>query len=154
MSKLGRSVRLPREPTLAESVAIRDAVGGPLAEVGANVTRLAGGALEFHVPAPWKTGRLNPLFAVTVGELDVAAGAGAQRRIRYSLSFLRLRLYAAAAFVVVGVVGLQWARQTLLLAAGAIWLIAFLAPWAIANRRFRRFVVAAAGTVMRAHHPQ
>ena len=148
MTVFGRSVRLPREPTVAESVAIRDAVAQALVDLGARVTRTATRGLEFHMPAPWKTGRLNPLFAVTGGELDVSAGAGAQRRIRYTLSFLRLRIYGAVSIIGVGVVGLHWRRETLLLGLGIAWLIVFLAPWTIATRRFRTFVVRSAGLVM------
>jgi hypothetical protein len=100
------------------------------------------------MPAPWKTGRLNPLFAVTGGELDVSAGAGAERRIRYSLSFLRLRIYGAVSIIGVGAVGLQWRREALLLGLGIAWLVVFFAPWSIATRRFRIFVVRSASVVM------
>ena len=150
MRELERSVGLPREPTLAEGVAIRNAVASALVNLGADVTRVSGGALEFHMPAPWKTGRLNPLFAVTSGRLDVSAGAGAQRRVRYSLSFLRLHFYAAAAVIVTWIVRARWTRQSLLLTLGVSWLVVFLAPCVIAILRFRRFVVGAASSVMEA----
>ena len=152
MRDLERSVGLPREPTLAEGAAIRNAVAGALVNLGAHVTRVSSSALEFHMPAPWKTARLNPFFALTGGRLDVSAGAGAQRRVRYSLSFLRLHVYAAAAVIVIWIVGARWTRQTLLLTLGVSWLVVFLAPFVIATRRFRRFVVGAASTVMGATH--
>lgn len=148
MRELSRSVQLDREPTLAESVAIRDALADALSGVGADVTRLAGTGIEFHMPAPWKTGKRNPLFAVTGGEVEVSAGSGARRRVRYSLSFVRLRAYAVAAVVAVGVMGVRWARPTMLAALVLAWLIIFVGPWAVASRRFRRFVVAAADSAM------
>ena len=72
--------------------------------IGADVTRVGGAGLEFHMAAPWKARKLNPLLAVTGGQLEVSAAAGAQRRIRYSLSFLRLRAYTAVAFAATGAV--------------------------------------------------
>ena len=148
MSGLGRSVGLSREPTVAESVAIRDAVAEALVALGARVTRTATRGLEFHMPPPWKTGRLNPLFAVTGGELDFSAGAGAERRVRYALSFLRLRIYGGVAVIGVLALGLHWRRETLLLGLGIAWILVFLAPWTIANRRLRTFVVRSAGAAM------
>lgn len=67
MKELGRLVR---EPTLAESVAIRDAVAGALVGLGVEVTRVGGTALEFHMRAPLKTRQFNPLFVVTGGSLS------------------------------------------------------------------------------------
>ena len=148
MKELGHSVRLAREPTLAESVAIRDAVADALVGLGAEVTRVGGVALEFHMAAPWKTRKLNPLFAVTGGQLEVSAGAGAQRRIRYSLSFLRLRAYTAVALAATGIVGFPWSRASVLVALALTWLIVFGAPWAIGSRRFRQCMVTAADSVI------
>lgn len=148
MKELGHSVRLAREPTLAESVAIRDAVAGVLVGLGADVTRVGGTALEFHMAAPWKTRKLNPLFAVTGGQLEVSAGAGAQRRIRYSLSFLRLRAYTAVALAATGAVAFSWPRAMVLVALALAWLIVFVGPWAIGSRRFRQCVASAADSVI------
>ena len=149
MKELGHSIPLTREPTLAESAAIRDVIAKALAGLGAEVTQLPGPGLEFHMPAPWKTGKPNPLFAVTGGELAVVAGTGARRRVRYSLSFVRLRAYAAVAVVIGAAVGwFEWARPTMLLVMVLAWLVVFVVPWLIAARRFRRVVAAAAASVM------
>ena len=149
MKELEHSIPLVREPTLAESAAIRDVIAEALAGLGADVTRLPGPGLEFHMPAPWKTGKPNPLFTVTGGQLAIAAGAGARRRVRYSLSFVRLRAYGAAAVVASAAVGwFQWARPTMLVVMVVTWLLVFVVPWIIASRRFRRVVAAAADSVM------
>ena len=149
MKELNRSVELDWEPTLAESAAIRDALAEALGGLGAEVTRLTGTGLEFYMPAPWRTGKANPLFAVTGGEVQVSAGAGARRRVRYSLSFLRLRVYAAAAIAAIAVPSFQWARPTVVVALALAWAIVFALPWIIASRRFRRIVMAAADSAMR-----
>ena len=149
MKELNRSVELNREPTLAESAAIRDALAEALSGLGANVTRLTGTGLKFHTPAPWRTGKANPLFAVTGGVVQVSAGAGARRRVRYSLSFLRLRVYAAAALAAVAVASFQRARPTVVVALALGWVIVFAFPWIIASRRFRRIVTTAADSAMR-----
>jgi hypothetical protein len=148
MKELNRSVSLDREPTLAESAAIRDALAEALADLGADVTHLTGTGLQFHMPAPWRTGKANPLFAVTGGEVRVSAGAGARRRVRYSLSFLRLRVYSAVAIAAIAVATFQRARPTVLVALAVAWLVVFALPWIIASRRFRRLVVAAADSAM------
>ena len=150
MKELGRSVQLVREPTLAESVAIRDAIERALSGLGARVTRLTNTSLQFHIPAPWKSKRLNPLFVVSGGEIDVSAGAGGGRRVRYRLSFVRLRVYAMATILVIALAGLGWARPTVILALLLTWVVVFAVPWLIASQRFRRFVAGTADAVMRA----
>ena len=149
MKELARSVQLAREPTFIESVAIRDAVERALVGLGAEVSQVSNTGLKFHIPAPWKTGKLNPLFAVTGGAIDVSAGAGARRRLRYTLSFTRLRAYAAAAIIAIGGVALQWTRPTLIILLLLAWVFVFMVPWLIASHRFRRFVTRASDDAMR-----
>ena len=149
MKELGHSVRLAREPTLAESVAIRNAIAAALISLGANVTPSAGRGLEFHMPAPWRTGKPNPLFAVTGGHVDVLAGAGARRRVRYSLSFVRLRAYGAVAVALAAAVGFQWTRTAMVASLVLAWLITFVMPWTIASLRFRRLITTAADSIMK-----
>ena len=150
MKELGHSIRLAREPTLAEGVALRNAIADALSGLGAVVTPLPGRALKFHMPAPWRTGKPNPLFAVTGGQVDVSAGAGAGRRVRYSLSFTRLRAYGAVAVGLAAVVGFQWTRTALVATLLLAWLITFVVPRVIASLRFRRLVTAAAGSIVAA----
>lgn len=121
---------------MTESVAIRDAVEHAPIALGAEVARLSNTGLQFHMPAPWKTRRLNPLVAVTGGAIDISAGAGAGRRLRYTLSFIRLRLYAAVAMVVIGGISLQWTRPGVVMVLLLAWLLVFTVPWLIASRRF------------------
>ena len=148
MKELGHSVRLTREPTLAEGAAIRNAIADALTGLGAIVTPLPGRGLEFHMPAPWRTGKPSPLFAVTGGQVDVSAGAGAGRRVRYSLSFTRLRAYGAVAVGLAAVVGFHWTRTAMVATLLLAWLVTFVVPRIIASLRFRRLVTAAAGSVV------
>jgi hypothetical protein len=140
----GYSVRLGREPTLAQATAILRSVETALREIGAEVSYSSPSELKFHMPSPLKTGKLNPLLAVTGGDVVVSAGGGSGRRIRYTLSFLRLRVFTVAMVVLTVAIGFRWPRVTLVGALVLVWVLVFVLPWRVASRRFRRVVRRAA----------
>jgi hypothetical protein len=138
------SIRLGREPTLAQATAILRSVEMALREIGADVSYPSPSELRFHVPSPLKTRKLNPLLAVTGGDVVVSAGGGSGRRIRYTLSFLRLRVATIAVALLTIAIGLQWPRLTLVGALVLVWALAFALPWRVASQRFRRMLLRAA----------
>jgi hypothetical protein len=134
------SVRLGREPTLAQAAAILRSVESALREIGAEIDYPSPSVLRFHMPSPWRTGKLNPLLAITGGHVAVSAGGGSGRRIRYTLSFLRLRILAVIALLLTVALGFHWARLTLIGMLVLVWALVFFMPWQVASRRFRRIV--------------
>lgn len=140
------SIRLSREPTLAQAAAILRAVESALQEMGAEIDHPSPSVLKFHMPSPLRTGRLNPLLAVTGGHVAVSAGGGSRRRIRYTLSFLRLHIFALVALLLAVALGLHLARVTLVATLVLVWVLVFFVPWQVAARRFRRVISRAAAS--------
>ena len=105
-------------------------------------------ALRFRMPAPWRRPSPGVLASASSGTVGLGAGGGGPWRIRYSLDFRRLYVFAAVVIAIVVALGWRWPRTTLIVAALACWLVAFGVPWLLATRRARGVVRSAARRVV------
>jgi hypothetical protein len=136
------------EPTVRQTQAILTRIERELVARGARVERAGASAVRFDMAYPWRARKLDALTTVSAGRVLVSAGAGEPRRVRYELGFRLLRAVAAAASVILLVWGWGWPRASLLNALLALWVVVFGVPYALAERRFRRLLDAAAHDVI------
>jgi hypothetical protein len=108
------SLRLRTEPTVHQVDVILACVEGALGARSARVRRGARGEVRFRMPPPWQAAGAGLLRLASGGEINVIAGWGEPRRLRYELSFLPL--YALGALAAAGLVATGWdgPRLTLL----------------------------------------
>jgi hypothetical protein len=136
------------EPTVRQTQAILTRIERELVARGARVERAGASALRFAMAHPWRARKLDALTTISAGRVLVSAGSGEPRRVRYVLGFRLLRAVAAAASIILLVWGWEWPRPTLLNALLALWVVIFGAPYAVAERRFRRLLETAAHDVI------
>ena len=150
-----RTVRFSREPTLAQAAAILAGMERYLRNVGADVTRDAGG-IRFRLGAPWRRNAvrtLGPLAIVSSGNVSRIA-TGGPRRICYVLRFRALWALCVLLTVIAAALGWRQSREALMSSVIAIWLIGYLMPSFVVLTRFRRLIQGVAHDVMRAvGHP-
>src|SRR5690349_8504114 len=131
-----KAIPLRTEPTVRQADAILSRLEGVLSSRGV-APRRRGLELRFRTPLPWQAPGLGVLMAVTKGVVKVSAGAGEPWKVRYALDFTILCALAVILSIAAVVVGLSaWPRLTLLNVLIGIWLLGYLGPRWIANRRF------------------
>ena len=121
------SLRLRTEPTLHQVDVILTCVEGALGARSARVRRGSRGEVRFRMPPPWQAAGAGLLRLVSGGEVNVIAGWGEPRRLRYLLGFTPLYLLGAlvaAALVVTGWDGPRLALlRSVLVVAGVVLLL-------------------------------
>ena len=146
-----RTVRFSREPTLAQAAAILAGVERYLHNLGADVTRDAGG-IRFRIAAPWRRDAvrtLGPLAIVSSGNVSAIA-TGGPRRICYVLRFRVLWALCVVLTVIAAAVGWRQSREAVISSVVAVWLIGYLVPSFVVLTRFRRSIQGVAHDVMTA----
>ena len=142
------SLRLRTEPTVHQVEVILARVERELAECGARVKRGARGELRFRMPPPWRARGAKLLRLVSAGEINVSAGGGEPRRLRYWLRFPFL--YTLGALVTAAVVGAGWyggQRLRLLAIVIALWAAVLLLRVVVA-RAVRRLLARCAREIV------
>ena len=150
-----RTVRFPREPTLAQAAAILAGMERYLHNLGADVARDAGG-IRFRFGAPWRPDVLRALGSLAIvssGNVSAIA-TGGPRRICYVLRFRALWGLCVVLTLIAVAVGWRQSREALISSVVAIWLLGYLIPSFVVLTRFRRSIQGVAHDVMKAvRHP-
>jgi hypothetical protein len=115
------SLRLRTEPTVHQVDVILTCVEGALGARAARVRRGARGEVRFRMPPPWQAAGAGLLRLVSGGKIDVIAGWGEPRRLRYELNFAVLYALGALATAALLATGWDGPRLGLLRSVLLLW---------------------------------
>jgi hypothetical protein len=138
-----RSLPLEPQPTARQTREILFHVGHELAALGARVDHSLIGGFRFRMPPTWALASGAPRFflAVSAGRVTIGANAGDPWQVRYELKFTGLLFLVASISVLLILIGIPgWPRLRLLDSELALWMIAYVLPYFLADLRFRRWL--------------
>jgi hypothetical protein len=128
------SLRLRTEPTVHQVDVILACVEGALGARAARVRRGSRGEVRFRMPPPWQAPGAGLLRLVSGGEVNVIAGWGEPRRLRYELNFVPLYLVATLATAAFTVTGWDGPRLALLRSVLLLWGVVLLLRLVVARQ--------------------
>jgi len=141
------SLRLRTEPTVHQVDVILTCVEGALGARSARVRRGARGEVRFRMPPPWQAAGAGLLRLASGGKIDVIAGWGEPRRLRYELSFATL--YALGTVVTAALLATGWdgPRLDLLSSVLVLWGVVLLLRLLVA-RSVRQLLATCASDII------
>jgi hypothetical protein len=138
-----RSITLEPQPTARQTREILFHVGHELAALGARVDHSLIGGFRFRMPPSWSLARGAPRFfmALSAGRVTIGANAGEPWQVRYELKFTGLLFLVISVSVLLILIGIPgWPRGRLLDSQIALWTIAYVMPYFVADLHFRRWL--------------
>jgi hypothetical protein len=138
-----RSLPLEPQPTARQTREILFHVGHELAALGARVDHSLIGGFRFRMPPAWALAPTAPRFfmAITAGRVTIGANAGDPWQVRYELKFTGMLFLVTSLSVLLILIGIPgWPRGRLLDSELALWAVAYVTPYLIADLHFRRWL--------------